>query len=76
VRKMSTDGAATLGQVSAIMLGINTGATVALKLGSATSVDVEQEAAFYRGVLQEIINSSARAEKLYQEWINDHGGNR
>jgi hypothetical protein len=70
---VSTEAAAgTLGQISAIMLGINAGATVALKLGSETSVNVEQEAAFYRGVIQEIINSSARAEKLYQEWMNDH----
>jgi hypothetical protein len=67
---VSTEAAAgTLGQISAIMLGINAGAMAALKLGPATSVDSQQEAAFYRSVLQGIVEHSERAENIYQKWM-------
>jgi hypothetical protein len=64
------DSASTLGQVSAIMLGIHTASNVALDLGPKTSVDSEQEAKFYRGILQGIVDQAAKAERIYQDWEN------
>lgn len=70
-----TNGKPTIGSVagelSGILSGVCGGAKAALKLGPKTSVNAEQEAAYYREVLQRILDQSTRAEAVWREYMED-----
>jgi hypothetical protein len=58
------------GEISGIMSGIFTDAKVGLDLGPKTSLNVKQEAEYYRGILERILVKSERAENAWREYMD------
>ena len=58
------------GTLSGILSGVLGSAQAALRLGPTTSLNAEQEAAYYRETLQRILDQSTRAENVWSEYMD------